>query len=81
MRETESAPVTAVIVADVPQLFWVAGEELLMVTLEGKWSTMEKPVRSVSEGAGMLILSLEFSPGEIVEGEKDLLAEIPAPAA
>ena len=41
---------------------------------------MEKFVRSVSGGAGMLIRKREFSPGEMLEGEKDLLAEIPPPA-
>jgi hypothetical protein len=41
---------------------------------------MEKFVKAVSAGAGMLILNLELPPGEIVEGEKDLFAEILAPS-
>ena len=73
------APVTALKVAELPQLLNVAGDELLTVTFAGKLSTMEKLVRSVSRGAGMLILILEFSPGKIVEGEKDLVAGIPLP--
>jgi hypothetical protein len=75
----EVAPVTAVKTAEAPQLFWVPGEELLIVTLGGRLSIMEKFVRSVSAGAGMLILNREFSPAEMLEGEKDLFAVNPAP--
>ena len=79
VNEMEVAPVTAVSTAAGPQLLRVAGDELLIVTFGGRLSTMEKFVRAVSAGAGMLILNLELPPGEIVEGEKDLFAEIPAP--
>ncbi len=41
---------------------------------------MTKLVSSVSPGAVMLIVNLEFSPGAIVDGENDLLAEMPLPA-
>ena len=79
VRVTEVAPVRAVIVAEEPQFSCVAGEELLTVTLGGRLSTIEKFVRSVSAGAGMLILSLEFSPARMLSGSKDLLAAIPPP--
>ena len=58
----------------------VAGDELLMVTFGGRLSTMETFVRSVSAGAEILILNLEFPPVAMVAGENDLFAEIPAPA-
>ena len=76
----EVAPVTAVSVAEPPQFVCVAGDELLMVTLGGRLSTMAKFVRFVSAGALMLRVKFEFPPGVIVTGKKDLLAEIPAPA-
>ena len=75
----EVAPVTAVSVAEPPQLLRVAGDELLMVTFGGRLSTMAKFVRLVSAGAVMLRDRFEFPPGVIVTGKKDLLAEIPAP--
>ena len=73
------APVTAVITADSPQPWCVAGEELLTVTFGGRLSTMEKFVRFVSAGAEMRILSREFSPANMISGENDLLAPMPAP--
>jgi hypothetical protein len=39
----------------------------------GSLSVIEKFVRSVSFGATISILSLEFSPGEIVAGENDFV--------
>ena len=75
----EIAPVTAVSTDEAPQLFSVAGAELLMVTFGGRLSTMAKFVRFVSAGADILILNLEFPPGAMVVGENDLLAEIPVP--
>ena len=80
VREMEVAPVAAVIVAELPQLFCAGGEELLTVTSGGKWSTIEKFVKSESGGAEMLIRRRELSPGAILDGEKDLLAEMPVPA-
>ena len=78
---SEVAPVTALITDEAPQLFCVAGEELLIVTSAGRSSTMEKLVRSVSAGAVMLIRKREFSAGRMVAGENDLFAEMPPPAA
>lgn len=75
----EVAPVTAVSTDEPPQLFSVAGDELLMVTSGGRLSTRAKFVRFVSAGADILILNLEFSPGAMVAGENDLFAETPAP--
>ena len=75
----EVVPVTAVSTAEVPQLFSVAGAELLTVTCGGRLSTMEKFVRFESAGADILILNLEFPPGVMSPGENDLFAEIPAP--
>ena len=63
VSEIEVAPVTAVITAEDPQLFCVAGEELLTVTPGGRLSTIEKFVRSVSSGAEILIRKREFPPG------------------
>jgi hypothetical protein len=74
------APVTAVSTEPEPQLVVVAGCELLIVTLAGRLSTIEKFVRLVSAGALMLIRKREFSPGRMVAGENDLLDNIPPPA-
>jgi hypothetical protein len=75
------APVSAVNSEDVPQLFVVAGDELLTVTFAGRVSVIEKFVRLVSAGAVMLMRKREFSPARMVAGENDLLADIPAPSA
>lgn len=79
-KATVFSPVTAVITAEAPQLFCVAGEELLIVTSAGRSSTIEKLVKSVSAGAVMLMRKREFSPGRIVAGENDLFDEMPRPA-
>ena len=80
VREILVAPVTAVSMAEAPQLGEaVAGDELLTVTLGGRLSVIEKFVRSVSGGAEILILNLEFSPAKIVAGLKDLFPPMPVP--
>ena len=55
------------------------GVELLTVTPAGRLSLIEKFVRSVSLGAKMSILNLEFSPARIVEGENDLIPATSVP--
>jgi hypothetical protein len=69
VREMEVAPVMAVNTAPAPQPLVEAGVELLIVTLGGRLSTIEKFVRFVSPGAKMSILKRELPPGVIVEGE------------
>ena len=55
------------------------GVELLTVTPVGSGSVTEKFVRSVSLGAKMSILSLEFPPTGMLEGENDFIPETSAP--
>lgn len=73
VSEMEVAPVTAVNTADAPQPVAVAGVELLIVKPAGKGSVTEKFVKSVSVGAKISILNLEFSPAAIVEGVNVLI--------
>ena len=76
------APVTAVRVANGPQLVDMDGlVELLIVTPGGRLSVTEKFVRSVSWGARIFRRKRELSPALIVLGVKDLFADIPAPVA
>ena len=82
VRETEVAPVGAVSTSGGigPQPLMAGAVELLTVRPAGRLSVIEKFVRSVSPGAKMSILSLEFPPVAIDEGENDLMPVTSTPA-
>ena len=64
----EVAPVGALSTAAAPQPVTAAGVELLTVTPLGSGSVTEKFVKSVSLGAKMSILNLEFPPTGMLDG-------------
>src|SRR5215207_4730808 len=81
VSEMDVAPVGAVntMGGAAPHPVTAGGVELLTVTPVGRLSVIEKFVRSVSLGAKMSILNLEFSPARIVEGENDLIPATSVP--
>src|SRR3990172_3592646 len=75
-----SDPVTAISIADAPQVGDTNGlVELLIVTPVGSVSVKEKFVSAVSAGACTLIRKRELPPASMVLGLKVLFAEIPVP--
>lgn len=81
VREMVVAPVGAVntIGGAVPQPVMAGGVELLTVTPAGRLSVTEKFVRSVSLGAKILILNLEFPSATMEEGENDFVPDTSVP--
>ena len=82
VNETEVAPVGAVNTSGGvgPQPVIAGGVELLTVTPAGKLSVTAKFVRFVSLGAKRSILSREFPPAGMVDGENDFVPETSVPA-
>jgi hypothetical protein len=70
-REVPFVGAVSTVPGGEPQPLIVAGLKLLIVTLAGRGSTMEKFVRSVSPGATISILRSESPLGLIVAGEND----------